>query len=305
MTIRLSRIRLRGLALFVVVAGTVAALFVACEAGLGEQSAVAETEPLTLTLTAETEICETAGAFEVWGILLRVDEEDEDKVTEERVTDGWTGVGNAVVRWRVEGGLEPYRLEIDGETLSINDRAYGGPVGVARVGCADTTVGRRWGEYSHQRARYYEADPQVDSGWKTVRAVVTDANGNEAEATARFYVLLDLGGGTTGEIMKRGETYRILGVLMTAPDDYDARVGGRAERECAENDPDPRCGDTLIDFGLVSADAWIALYEDDGQVHSRRPEADGSGGPAGAAGDDLTAAVDSWVESLGMLPKAE
>ena len=94
------------------------------------------------TLIAETEVCETDAAFEVWGVLLRVDDEDEDKVTEERVTDGWTGVSNAVVRWRVEGGLEPYRLEIDGETLSINDRAYGGPIGVARVGCADTTVGR-------------------------------------------------------------------------------------------------------------------------------------------------------------------
>ena len=262
-----------------------------------EQSA----EPLTLSLSAP-EVCETKAARRYGSSQLRT---NEDGVrVRQSVTIGWNAEVELPVGWQVGGGTPPYTLVIDGETRDVRG-AYSGASGRAILGCGASGSNGSFFEERHSVTgiqRFYRTDPQIDSGLQSITAVVTDANGDTAEATVGVYVILDLGTGTTGDILKRGETYRVIGALMTAPGNYEVRVGGIAERECAESDPDPRCGDNLIDFGLVGADAWIALYEDDGQLHSRRPEADGSGGPAGAAGDDLTAAVDSLVESLGKLP---
>ena len=284
MMTRLRRITLRDLALFVVIAGVVSAS-TAC--GAQDSSPTngnpAEGEPLALTLTpAAKHYCETDRARESLGVLNR----------------GWVLSEQLALQWRVTGGEPPYALNIEGWRFSR-------PAGIVWVPCVDTTVSWRWGRFLGEAVRLYESDPQVDSGWKTVRATVIDANGDTAEATARFYVILDLGGGSSGEILTRGKTYRVMGVLMTAPDSYDLIVGGYNEHDCPENDPNPRCGHAVTGFGLVGVDAAISLYEEDGELYRRRPEADGSGGPAGAAGAELTAAVDALVESLGKLPTGE
>ena len=249
MRTRLSRLRMRDLALFVVVAGVVAvaAVFGAREAGLGDRSAVAEGESLTLTLSTQQQVCETERARRS-GVVESYKDEDGNWVERETIF-GWYGIPSVAVRWHASGGQAPYTMVIDGEAADEH-HAYEGPSGTALVGCADASVGT---SFWPDEGRMYAVDPQVDSGWKTVRAVVIDANGDTANAMVQFYTLLDLGGGTTGEILRRGETYRILGILMTAPQNYDIRVGGIAERECAENDPDPRCGDTTHGFSLVGA----------------------------------------------------
>ena len=39
----------------------------------------------------------------------------------------------------------------------------------------------------------YDTDPKVDSGWKTVNDGVTNANGDTAQASTEFYVILIVG----------------------------------------------------------------------------------------------------------------
>lgn len=267
------------------------------EVSYGDTEDAEAIEPLTLTLRAP-EICETERARNVGGWELRTNEEGAR--VREFVSAGWRVFAETPVRWRVDGGAPPYTLTIDGERRDAR-WAYHGQFGEASVGCVDSSVGTFFEEVSPQDGvtRLYRADPNVDSGWKTVRGVVTDVNGRTAEATIAVYVLLDLGTGTSGEILLRGQTYRVLGFLLTAPEDYDVEVGGVAQRECAEDDPDPRCGETIHDFLLVGVDAWVYLYED-GSLHERHPEA--SEGAAGASVDSLDVAIDSLVNSVGQPP---
>ncbi len=303
MRARLSRLRVRDVALFVAVAAVVAVVGVllAREAGVGGREAIAEGETLTLTLSA-LEICETERARNLVSSLLRTNEEGVR--VREWVSQGWRVFAETPVTWRVSGGTAPYTLVIDSESRDA-DGDYLGAVGKAMVSCAAPSVGTYFEAVSRQEGmtRLYREDPEVDSGVKTIRAVVTDANGRTAEASVDVYVILDLG--STGDILRRGQTYRVRGHLMTAPRDYDVRVGGGAERECFEDDPDPRCGETTHGYGLVGAYAWISLYASDGALHDRHPKVPDSTGASGASADPLTAAIDSMVGSLGKLPQVE
>lgn len=254
-------------------------------------------EPLMLTLRAP-EICETERARNVGGWELRTN--DQGARVREFVSAGWSVPAEIMVRWRVDGGVPPYVLMIDGEPRDARG-AYNGQFGEASVGCADPSVGTFFEEVSRHVGvtRLYRANPNVDSGWKTIHGVVTDANGRTAEASVSVYILLDLATGTTGDVLRRGETYRVLGFLITAPQGYDVEVGGMVERGCDANDTDPRCGDRVHDFLLVGVDAWVYLYED-GSLHDRHPEA--SEGAAGTSADLLDAAIDSLVDSVGQPP---
>ena len=295
MKAKLSRLRLRDLALFLVVAGVVAvgAVFAAREAGWEGGFAGAIGERLSLSLSASQQICETERA-RVDGYAESYQDEDGNWV-ERHTIFGWYRIPSVSVRWQVNGGQEPYALVIDHESADqYGDHA--GASGSAQVGCADASVGTSF-DYGH---RLYAVDPEVDSGWKTVRAVVTDANGDTAEATVQFYVILNLGGGTTGDILKRGETYRIYGRLLTAPAEYDVKVGGVVERDCAGLPAGRRC-EAAGGFSLVDGDAWILLYESDLAEDSR--------GLSGAAGADSSqraaadAALDDFAASLDAAPK--
>ena len=312
------RLSLRNMSRFVAVAAIVAVVgvMIGREAGIGRQTGASvapspadeapplpqqqseETTALTLTLSAP-EICETRRAMEILGGESHRDE--DGNWVQKWTSYGWGGVSSVPLRWQVSGGQAPYTLVIDHETNDAQ-RDYTGAAGVAQVGCADASVGTSiWPPGEPDRKRRYEVDPQVDSGWKTVRATVTDANGNIAETTTEIYVILEYG--STGDILRRGQTYRVDGRLMTAPASYDIVVGSRAEPSCAEYDPNPRCGDVYNGYGLLGTDAWITVYEDDGALHARWPEALSAVEGAQASPDPVTAAVDELVGSLGKIPQ--
>ena len=295
MRARLNRIKLRDLALFVVVAGVVAVagVFIGREAGLGDREAGAQGEPLILTLTPEADHCVTKDSLEAWGI-------GSDGA---RQTSGWVVVAEAAVRWYVAGGEPPYTLKINGKSADADGQSFSGASGRATVGCANTSASWRWGEWSLQPARYYASDPELDAGWMTIETEVEDAEGRKAKAEVDVYVVVDLGNGTSGDILVRGKTYRIDGHLITTPVDYDVRVGGMAEVECPESLPaDQRC-ETTYSFRLVGVDAGIKLYHSDYAVAGRYvlgdARADDSRGKA------IEEALDEFSDSVGVSPRQD
>ena len=297
MRARLSRLRVRDVALFVVVAAVVAVVgvLVAREAGVGGREAVAEGETLTLTLSAP-EICETKQARNLVSSLLRTNAAGAR--VREWVSHGWRVFAETPVVWRVSGGTSPYTLVIDGESRDA-DGDYLGAVGEAMVSCAITTLDTYFEVVSRQVGvtRLYREDPQVDSGWKTIRAVVTDANGQIAEASAKVHLILSTGDG--GDILRRGQTYRVHGHLFTAPADFDVEVGGIAERECPVNQPPNERCETTFGLGLVGVEAWLELFESDGVEYARWPDGSGATGASGA----VQVGLDSLARSLGELPE--
>ena len=78
--------------------------------------------------------------------------------------------------------------------------------------------------------RGYRTEPEVDSGLKAIRAVVTDGSGATAEASIAVYVVLSVG--SSGDILQSGETYRVLGTLLTVPEGVDHLIlGGMVESD--------------------------------------------------------------------------
>ncbi len=287
MKVRTTRLRRRELALLLVAVALLGALAAGCGSG-GEK--------LSLSLSVSQQICETEDAWRS-GVVESYKDEDENWVERETVF-GWWRIPSVAVEWRVRGGQAPYTLVIDYESADQYGD-YEGASGTAQVGCADASVGTSFWPDS-EIGRLYSVDPQVDSGWKTVHGKVTDTNGDSAEANVQFYVILDLGTGTTGDILKRGETYRMYGRLLTAPARYDIRVGGVIERGCDGLPAARRC-ESASGFSLVGAGAWILLYESD--------LTEGSRGFSSLAGDDArerasaNAALDAFADSLGKLPQ--
>ena len=303
----LSRIRLRDLALFVVVSGVVAvaAVFAAREDGVGGGAAVAEVEPLTLTLTTQTQICETERARQRGSSQLRTNEHGVR--VRESVTIGWFSETELPVRWHVRGGMAPNTLVIDGESRDVRHHCAG-PLGTAKVGCADTSGGTFFEERSVVLGvlRFYREDPEIDSGLKTIRAVVTDADGAIDEAAVEVYVIL-----VDPVVMTRGETYRVFGHLITAPATHDLRNGSISDREC--DDAGLRC-ETQIQIALstTEVEARLFLFLSDGAESGRwQILSDGTviegrfSGAMGAAGEsDVDAAFDLVAGSVGNEPEA-
>lgn len=223
MTARLKRIKLRDLALFVVVARVVAVTTVcgAQKVGLDGERAGARTEAdseqqaqsvpsqeapeesLRLSLSAAQQIRETKRARESYGIRFETVEEGNEIRRE--VMYGWAVEGSVVVSWSATGGQAPYTLEIGNES-AYRSLAYRGATGGTGISCADTSGGTTF-DYGE---RPHALDPQFDSGWKTVRPTVTNTNGDAAEATAEFYPIL-VGPGMYPALLQRHETYRIYG----------------------------------------------------------------------------------------------
>ena len=224
----LSRLRARDAALFVLIAGLVAAgVFAAArEAGVGERAdagthaAATEqrapvqqpdsgeatpAEPLALTLSAPT-ICETLPAQGFSGGRSYQDEEGTWHF--ESYSTGWALVAETPVTWSVSGGAAPYTLQIDGEGRDAAG-AYAGATGTASVSCALRSSGVFFPHPLDEEHRRYRTEPEVDSGLKAIRAVVTDGSGATAEASVEVYVILELGG--SGSILERGKTYRVFG----------------------------------------------------------------------------------------------
>ena len=246
---------------------------------------------LVLTLTPEADYCVTKRAEEAWGY-------GSGGV---RQSSGWVVPAEMAVQWNVSGGAPPYTLKIEGQSADPAGEALSNASGSAAVPCVDTSVSWRWGTYTEEGIRYYDSDPVVDSGWHTIEAEVKDANGRKANATAQVYVVLDLGGGTTGEILHRGKTYRVLGTLITAPEKFDLEFGSIWEPQCRENDPNPRCGHPSYSFGLVGAEAGIALYVTDGTLETRWNRE--VGGADRSRVLSINQALDGLIASLGKPPQ--
>ena len=292
----------RQVALFLAVAALVAAIayFGAREAGVGGSTAASgeggTPEPLTLTLTAASQICETEQAIEYGGARQWKDEDGNWQI--ERYSDGWDNVSETPVTWAVSGGTPPYTLMIDGETRD-EEQTYVGASGTASVSCA-----LEFGEtfiHDNEQRRNYRTQPEVDSGLKTIHATATDSAGATADASADVYVILAMG--SSGDILQSGKTYRVMGTLLTVPEGVDHLIiGGISEGEE---------GLTVLGLGIavgVAGDGWVAVRHGDLRevARSTRSASAGDGAAAVGAGErELDAQIDQVLDSVGRLPTVE
>ena len=238
---------LRDVALVVAITAIVAVLGVVIgrEAGIGEETGASvastpannsaplplqqsdESSALTLSLSATRQVCETPGAQRYGVSQQRPD--DNGRLVRQSVTLGWffRAEVHVPIHWQVSGGTPPYTIVIDNETRDI-DGDYVGPSGTAKVTCGDTSGGTTFEDDKgfDEVLRFHRVDPQPDSGWKTVRGSVTDANGTSVDVTTRFYVIR-VDPDYYPAIVKRGETYRIFGRVFTIPPGFDMQVGAR------------------------------------------------------------------------------
>ena len=290
---RLRAIKPKRAALLLAVAAFAAtACFGGREASVGDSTVASgeggTPEPLTLTLTAASQICETEQAIEYGGARQWEDEDGNWQI--ERYSDGWDNVSETPVTWAVSGGTPPYTLTIDGETRD-EKQTYAGASGTASVSCA-----LEFGEtfiHDNEQRRNYRTQPEVDSGLKTIRATATDSAGATADASVNVHVILKLPG--SGSILERGKTYRVFGHLITAPADYDVRVGSVTEPNCSEAPPEEPCGPEFR-LHLVGTNAYLSLFMDNGAEGIRRY-------PHRAT--VLESALGALMDSVGRLPTVE
>ena len=292
---RIRRVEPRQAALFLAVAALVAAAayFGARAAGVGGSTAASgeggTPEPLTLTLTAASQTCETTSSQEYARGATYQDA--EGNWVYERRSDGWDDVSETPVTWAVSGGTPPYTLTIDGETRDA-EQTYAGPSGTASVSCA-LSFGETF--INDEDGRNYRTQPEVDSGLKTIRATVTDSAGATADASVNVYVILELG--SSGDILQSGKTYRVLGTLLTVPESVDhMSIGGFI-------DTDGGLG-TLVGLGVADR-GWIMVRLGDlAEVdRSTRSGSAGDGDVAVGAGErELDAQIDQVMDSVGRLP---
>ncbi len=298
---RANGIGLRRAALFVALAAAVAAIVVVAGRELGWGGPAAQGQGgagMTLSLSAAP-ICETERGTGYSGSELR----DNDDGTTERydVFIGYFGIAETDVSWSVSGGTAPYTLVIDGETRDAT-HSYRGATGTASVSCAlepgETFIDPRDGR------GYLSDPPKVDSGVKTIRATVTDANGATAEAAIDIYVILNIS--DSGTKLARGQTYRVRGFLMTIPDGVDMVIGGFAVSGCegdhdvCENAFDIRAFgdgyDTWVSFGARTGKAGQrAIWIDD------RPRGADEAPPP--TEHQLNRALDDLASSIGQSPQ--
>lgn len=287
---RLSRLRMRDLSLFVAVAGivTVAAVFAAREAGLGG-GAVAESERLVLTLTPEADYCVTERAEEAWGY-------GSGGV---RQSSGWIVAAQMAVQWSVSGGEPPYTLEIGGQSAVPAGETFSSASGRVTIPCADTSLSWRWGTYTEEGIRYYDSDPEVDSGWHTIEAAVKDANDKKATATAEFYLVYSTG--SYMDLLSGGETYRVFGHLLTIPDGVDMRI---SDSSTGSN------GSGIQTFRIEGKDPFVIIWLDARSFREVKREvpSNRSTGVSGSSSyserelREFHSAFDAFADSVGKVP---
>ncbi len=280
---------------------TLAVVAVGCRASIP----AARFEPLTLTLSTDAEYCETPRAVEYFGSELHTDDQGNRERVE--VSRGWSNRNAHIdVQWQVSGGAGPYLLTIDGENRD-GLGVYRGKTGVAMAGCADTTAGT----YFHKSAatpvdhRWYNADPELDSGWKTIKAAVTDVRGVTAEAELDLYVLLNDPWTMTG-----GETYRVYGHWLTFPPGTSGQLGGDEHVWYDSDPPDPcyRFFDVvLIGTGYSSIVSFCYETGEFSSAEIRLTPSTGEGAADSVASEsDIQAAANRdvrlFVESIGQPP---
>lgn len=277
MSVRTNQIRWRDLALFLVVAALLGALVANCRSGGAK---------LNLSLSTSRQICETEGARRLLSGESYRDE--EGNWVERTKVLGWVGISSVRVHWQARGGQEPYSLVID-SIAPYKGRPSSGSSGARMIGCADNSVGITH-EYDYRTSAgpLYLADPRAESGWKTIQAVVTDANGDTAEATVDVYVVLVIPG--SRHLLQGGQTYRTYGHLITVPDGINMWCCGAVTGH-------PR---GLLSFAIEGyGSAYVLLdqvtFE---EIERWLPAVD----TQNADGVDLDAKLDAFVDSIGQLP---
>ena len=309
---RLNRLELRRFALFVAVAATVAVVtvLVAREAGVDDAPATAATPPLRLQLSAP-EVCEVQPPFEY--ITGRAVYDRDGRVLRwEDDSDGWSGGGDTTVTWVVSGGTAPYTLEIDG-LQEDGAGKYEGATGTASVSYALQFETPTLDEDGFG-IRYYPKQPVVDSGTKTIMAVVTDASGRTAKASVRTYAVLAVEPGL-GTVMRGGETYRMLGMALTIPDGMTMIAEGVLIVMCA---PDATiCEDSLaltgygvgyrvlLGLGTESGTnkGWSIQFDEEDSEDADQPR--GSSATAPPTASEIDAKVGQFFASLNRLPTVQ
>ena len=314
MRTRLRRIRLRDAALFALVPTAVAVSTVCgaqeldlngerADAGTqavqGEppQSQVSEeqeqaAEPLSLTMTGPIRCVTDRG--QSYGTDVDIHDDEGNYLRSERRFTSHRGVKQFQVTWSVSGGSGPYRLTIDGAS---EDRSgpFSGVSGQGMVFCAATDVPSYIDDAGN---RGFRADPMIDSGVKTVRAVVTDANGRTTETSIEVYVVLSTLDYTL--VLRGGETYQVRGHLITIPDGVNMRVSDYTDgfQRFVIDGTDPQVIVTMRHDGTF-------------EEHRRYVPLDDGQGAAGASSyseselQEFHAALDSFADSVGDAPTLE
>ncbi len=144
----------------------------------------------------------------------------------------------------------------------------------------------------------------IDSGLKTVRAVVTDANGRTAETTVKVYVILSIG--DSGAPLTAGQTYKVEGHLLTIPEGVRASIGVYEVATC-EGAP---CQST---FGInLEGDDFVGSIRfgvGDGRALPRRffRLTEGARGASEEASrrQEIVALFDELANSAGVRPTGE
>ena len=201
-----------------------------------------------------------------------------------------SGIGETPVAWEVTGGKAPHFLEIDGEIRDASRRLYAGPRGIASVSCAlETGEVRYWD--AENSYRVLDGDYVVDSGLKTIRAVVTDADGRTGEATVDVYVILSTG--RHEHLLRGGHTYRVFGTLITIPSGIDMRIS------TAET------GDFGYDYQRIKVEGSDAAvwFDLDGFAEVSRETPEVEAATSGVShGTDFDQLFDALTRSVGQLP---
>ena len=174
-------------------------------------------EPLALTLTGPSRCTTTRG--QSYGLDEDIYDDEGNYLRTELRFHSHRDVSFFLVSWSVSGGSGPYTLMIDGAT---EDRTgpFTGASGRGQVFCAETTVATFIDDIGN---RGFRADPMIDSGWKTVHAVVTDAAGRIDEASIDVYVILSTG--DHEHLLRGGATYEVFDHLITIPAGINMRIG--------------------------------------------------------------------------------
>ena len=310
---RTAHLDLRPVALFVAVAATVAVVtvFVAREAGVGDEPAGAAETPLSLSISAPA-VCDVHTQREYLSGRNVLDDQGNILRTEEDSL-GWPGREETAVVWSVSGGIAPYTLEIDGLSRDAAG-SYAGATGTASVSCvisfAEPTINE------DLEMRFYPSQPVAQSGTKTIRAVVTDAGGVTAEASVGIYVTLVVERGDT-TVMRGGLTYRLLGRLYTVPQDMSvALTGGELIPFCL---PDAtNCEGSLsmaacgagyrapLTLGMESGtiERWGPIeFDEEDDPSADRPR--GSSATDTPSTSEINAKLDQFFASINRLPKVQ
>lgn len=247
-----------------------------------------DADALSLRLSAPTICIVYHASREVHASYRTNDDGEEEEV--HRFGD-WTSVETVSVAWEVSGGTPPYSLVIDDEPGDPQGE-YDGASGSAEVSCAleigDTYSSDRWGE----RQRWHRSEPTLDSGLKTIEAVVTDGTGATANATIEVYAVRRIE--ASDELLERGKTYLVFGTLFTIPDEYDMETGATAE---PENGPAELLV-TIYEEG-VDPHALIVINLDTGEEIGRCVLVGGSLlSGSGSCADPTDPSVDPSIRSL-------